>query len=80
MVAVLRDGQAASEDDVPRLGQMCWPGGRAATLLYWQSEPWVRMRDMPVIMAEEMAEAGPVVKRRMSWRECAQRALRMHGL
>ena len=72
--------QADGAEDVPRLGQMCWPGGRTATLLYWQSEPWVRMRDMPVVMAGEVAEPGALVKRKMSWRECAQRALRMHGM
>ncbi|MNP57002.1 hypothetical protein D3C76_1517820 [compost metagenome] len=66
-----RDGQADGAEDVPRLGQMCWPGGRTATLLYWQSEPWVRMRDMPVVMAGEMAEPGALVKRKVSWRECA---------
>ena len=80
VVAVLRDGQADGVEDVPRLGQMCWPGGGTATLLYWQSEPRVRMRDMPVVMAGEMAEPGALVKRKMSWRECAQRALRMHGM
>ncbi|MEN4829773.1 Bro-N domain-containing protein [Pseudomonas sp. P39-UII1] len=80
VVGVLRDGQAAAFEDVPRLGQMCWPGGRTATLLYWQSEPWVRMRDMPVMMAGEATGQLPMAKRKMSWRECAQRALRMHGV
>ncbi|MGO3986677.1 Bro-N domain-containing protein [Pseudomonas sp. SAS7] len=80
VVAVLRDAQADTVDDAPRLGQMCWPGGRGATLLYWQSEPWVRMRDMPVVLAGEVELPGPVEKRKLSWRECAQRALRMHGV
>lgn len=76
VVAVLRDGQM-NGDEAPRLGQICWPGGRTATLLYWQSEPWMRMRDMPVVLAGD--EAGVTVKRRMSWKECAQRALGLHG-
>jgi len=38
------------------------------------------MRDMPVVMAAEDAEIAPMVKRRMNWRECAQRALRLHGV
>ena len=80
VVAVLRDGQADGIEDTPRLGQMCWPGGRTATLLYWQSEPWVKMRDMPVVLAGEVDPVGPVQKRKLSWRECAQRALRMHGV
>lgn len=77
---MLRDGQADGVEDAPRLGQMCWPGGRTATLLYWQSEPWVKMRDMPVALAGETDQLGPVQKRRLSWRECAQRALRKHGV
>ncbi|MGA9660081.1 MAG: Bro-N domain-containing protein [Pseudomonas alloputida] len=80
VVAVLRDAQAEGVDDGPRLGQMCWPGGRSASLLYWQSEPWVRMRDMPVVLAGEVELQGPAEKRKLSWRECAQRALRMHGV
>lgn len=69
VVAVLRDRQADDIEGVPQLGQMCW-----------QSEPWVRMRDMPVVMAREVAERGPTAKRKMSWRECAKRALRLHGV
>lgn len=53
VVAMLRDGQDSALEDLPRLGRMCWPGGHTASLLYWQSEPWVRMRDMPVVMAAE---------------------------
>ena len=80
VVAVLRDRQADDIEGVPQLGQMCWLGGVSATLLYWQSEPWVRMREMPVVMAREVAERGPTAKRKMSWRECAKRALRLHGV
>ncbi|WEL54445.1 hypothetical protein PZ739_21800 [Pseudomonas kermanshahensis] len=69
VVAVLPDKQADDVEGVPQLGQVCW-----------QSEPWVRMRDMPVVMAREVAERGPTAKRKMSWRECAQRALRLHGV
>ncbi|WP_258197875.1 hypothetical protein [Pseudomonas capeferrum] len=79
VVTVLRDGQANWKDDAPRLGQMCWSGKRTATLLYWQNEPWVRLRDMPVMMAGKVVEPGPLEKRKMSWREFAQRALRVHG-
>lgn len=74
---MLRDGQMKG-GEAPRLSQMCWPGGRTATLLYWQSEPWMRTRDMPVVLAGDEAEV--TVKRRMSWMECAQRALRLHGV
>lgn len=80
VVAVLRDRESAQNDDAPRLGQMCWPGGVTATLLYWQTDAWVRLRDMPVVMDAEARTQEPVVRRKLSWRECAQRALRMHGV
>jgi hypothetical protein len=35
---------------------------------------------MPVVMEAEGDEMAPMVKRRMNWRECAQRALRLHGI
>jgi len=34
---------------------------------------------VPVVMAAEVPVALPV-KRKLSWRECAQRALRLHGV
>lgn len=77
VVAVLRDGCEPEKTDLPRLGLMRWPGGPTASLLYWQSEPWIRLRDVPVVLKVE----GPIVlpvKRKPSWRECAQRALRLH--
>lgn len=79
VVAVLRDGRDAALDDLPRLGKMCWPGGQTASLLYWQSEPWVRMRDVPVVMAAEVPVVVPE-RRKLSWKACAQRALRLHGV
>lgn len=79
VVAVLRDRREASGDDTPQLRRMCWPGGPTANLLYWQSEPWVRLRDMPVVMAAEEPIAVPK-RRTLSWRECAQRALRLPGI
>ncbi|MDE1165059.1 MAG: Bro-N domain-containing protein [Pseudomonas sp.] len=44
-----RPGQA------PVQGQMCW---RRASLsvLYWQSEPWIRLRDMPQVLPMAMPE------------------------
>jgi hypothetical protein len=38
------------------------------------------MRDMPVVMAAESDEVTPLLKRSINWKECAQRALRLHGV
>ena len=74
VVAVLRDGQDGANNDGPQLGQMRWGDGeRVLTLLYWQSEPWVRLRDMPVVVDERglpPRTVGPV------WREWVGRVLR----
>jgi len=80
VVAVLREAQTEGTDTSPQLGRMCWAGGRISTLLYWQSDAWVRMRDMPVVLALEAAEAEPRGMRKEGWREGAQRALRMYGV
>jgi hypothetical protein len=37
------------------------------------------MRDMPVVMAAELPVVVPE-RRKLSWKECAQRALRLHGV
>ena len=73
VVAVLRDEQDVASDEGPRLGQMRWSQERVVSLLYWQSEPWVRLRDMPVVVDERdwpPRKAGPV------WREWVGRVLR----
>ena len=74
VVAVLRDGQDGASNEGPQLGQMRWGDGeRVLSLLYWQSEPWVRLRDMPVVVDDRglpPRTAGPV------WREWVGRVLR----
>jgi len=44
----------------PLVGQMSWPR-LSLSVLYWQDEPWVRLRDMPQLLP---ASAGT---RRTSW-------------
>ncbi|MHA6193529.1 BRO-N domain-containing protein [Pseudomonas wadenswilerensis] len=73
VVAVLRDGLEAKADAEPRLGQMRWGEARVVSFLYWQSEPWVRLRDMPVVVDEPGlgVQAG-----RRRWRGWVGRVLR----
>lgn len=42
----------------PVVSQMKWLG-RSLGLLHWQSEPWIRLRDMPEVMAQSWSVAGP---------------------
>lgn len=72
VVAVLRDGQDNAGEDGPRLGLMRWGRERVVSLLYWQSEPWVRLRDMPVVVD------GPQVMPRegmSAWKEWVKRVV-----
>lgn len=55
------------------------PGGHTANLLYWQSEPWVRLRDMPLVTAaEEPVEVAREAQAELA-RVCTA-ALRLHGI
>ena len=46
VVPCLRDDRVPVNDAAPSLSQLCWPG-LSVCLLHWQSEPWIRLRDMP---------------------------------
>ena len=76
VVAVLRDGREPLVDDVPRMSQMSWAGERLVSVLYWQSDPWVRLRDMPRLIEEELTANKPSEKTRAWW----ERAARLMGL
>ncbi|MEE1925921.1 Bro-N domain-containing protein [Pseudomonas sp. 148P] len=57
VVAVLRDGRDSVSNDGPRLERMVWGSGQQVlSALYWQNEPWVRLRDMPMVLGEEGTE------------------------
>jgi prophage antirepressor-like protein len=55
VLPALRDNQQAHQ---PSLGQMRWLG-TSLSLLHWRSEPWIRLRDMPEVMAHSAPVAGP---------------------
>jgi len=80
VVAVLRDAQANIVERTPQLVLMSWAGGSTTTALYWQGEPWLKVRDMPVMLASQSDPLPQTRQQKLSWRECARRALRSHGL
>lgn len=72
VVAMLRDGQDGGNGGGPRLGQMRWAdGARVVSTLYWQGEPWVRLRDMPTMVVEDGIE-----REGLGWRLGIERTLR----
>lgn len=80
VVAVLRDGREPVVDDVPRMSQMSWVGERVVSVLYWQSEPWIRLRDMPRLIDEEELIASQAKKSTRSWRERVARVVGLRAI
>lgn len=60
VIAVVRDAQLPVGAATPSLSVMQWPGLRLS-LLEWQNESWLRMRDMPVVLASGEVGAKPVL-------------------
>lgn len=71
VIAVLRERQDLLAQDVPRIGQMDW-GGHSLSLLQWQHEPWIRLRDVPQVVFEPDDSADTC----STWRQLATRRLR----
>lgn len=75
VIAVLRDRQDLVERDVPRIAQMDL-GGHSLTLLQWQQEPWIRLRDVPQVVFEpELSVGRRVSKAHSSWKTTTARWL-----
>jgi len=58
VVPLLRDGQALFDEHTPSLSLLQWPG-LSVCLLHWHSEPWIRLRDMPMMLAHPPMQAEP---------------------
>jgi prophage antirepressor-like protein len=53
--------------DNPRLSRLQWPG-TSLSVMQWRDEAWVRLRDMPTVVAEIPAPAEPGLWRRVKAR------------
>lgn len=51
VIAVMRDAQGSGQREIPQTLLMNWTG-RSLCLLHWQSEPWIRLRDMPEVLGK----------------------------
>ncbi|MCV4285235.1 BRO-N domain-containing protein [Pseudomonas capsici] len=63
VVPKLRDMDQVSTSQRPTLSLMHWPSV-SMSLLNWQSEPWIRLRDMPEILLEQSRQG---VGKAMPW-------------
>lgn len=49
VLPMLRSQQVPAFNNAPAPGLLEWPRG-SLSVLHWQNEPWVRLRDMPRVM------------------------------
>ena len=77
VVASIRDGALPVDCAQPSLSFLQWPG-LSVSLLHWQSEPWIRLRDMPRMLPHDQV---PVVsglrEGRLPWRRSAWQVFRL---
>lgn len=49
VLPTLRDAQQSSPANIPNLSAIRWPG-LSLSLLFWQNEPWIKLRDVPDVL------------------------------
>ena len=74
VVPCLRDERVSPEACNPCLSFLQWPG-LSVSLLHWQSEPWIRLRDMPQGLVHTDDREIPRQAREASWWQSARRTL-----
>lgn len=74
VVPALRGEAVAVDDPSPNLSMLQWPG-LSVSLLHWQSEPWIRLRDMPMMLPYSQVQAVSGVRRagRPWWQAACER-------
>ena len=58
VVPTLRDGHQSRSADRPMLSLLDWPE-MSLSLLHWQDEGWIRLRDMPYLLLNRTRRRAP---------------------
>jgi prophage antirepressor-like protein len=66
VVPALRDARPSRAVERPTLSVLDWPQ-MSLSMLHWQDEPWIRLRDMPCVLAD-----GPFNRRESWWRKASK--------
>ncbi|WP_260962363.1 BRO-N domain-containing protein [Pseudomonas citri] len=61
VVPAMRDTQAPSDTDRPMLSVLDWPE-MSMSLLHWQNDGWIRLRDMPCLLLNRTRGRAASVK------------------
>ncbi|MEE4921612.1 Bro-N domain-containing protein [Pseudomonas alliivorans] len=68
VLTVLRDQHNVTLDN-PKVSQLRWPG-TSLSVLHWRDESWIRLRDMPNVVAETAPRSKRGLWHRVIGREC----------
>lgn len=66
VVPALRDARPSRMVERPTLSVLDWPK-MSLCMLHWQDEPWIRLRDMPCVLADD-----PFNQRGSWWRKVSR--------
>lgn len=69
VVPALRDAGQSDNSDRPMLSLLDWPE-MSLSLLHWQNEGWIRLRDMPYLLHDQPQRRAKVAK--PWWRKAAE--------
>jgi len=69
VVPALRDAEHSGHSDRPMLSLLDWPE-MSLSLLHWQNEGWIRLRDMPYLLSDQTPRKTMATK--PWWRRLAQ--------
>ncbi|WCM50283.1 Bro-N domain-containing protein [Pseudomonas sp. WJP1] len=69
VVPALRDAEPSANTGLPMLSLLDWPE-MSLSLLHWQNEGWIRLRDMPYLLHDQTQRRVSVAK--PWWRRVAQ--------
>jgi prophage antirepressor-like protein len=77
VVPALRDEHLPPTHSSPCLSFLQWPG-LSVSMLHWQSEPWIRLRDMPRVLPHAELQADSVTRTApMGWWRSALQVFRL---
>jgi prophage antirepressor-like protein len=71
VVPALRDAQQPASTERPFLSLLNWPQ-MSLSLLHWNNQPWIRLQDVPQLLADREQATRPAVG---SWWKRASRML-----
>jgi prophage antirepressor-like protein len=73
VVPALRDAQHVPVESVPNLSLLQW-SGFSLSMLQWQNEPWIRLRDVPQVLPQpQVGVDGVSGKAQSPWWAAASR-------